>query len=61
MPTIEISEEAYDLLKIEAETNTELMAKSPSEWFLTDIAKIADTILRRELDSHTRRDHEMQF
>lgn len=61
MPTIEISDEAYALLKAEAEKNAELMAQSPGEWFLVDIADIADTILRGELDPNTCPDGDYSF
>lgn len=61
MPTIEISEEAYALLKAEAEKNAELMAQSPGEWFLAKVEDIADNILRRELDPETRQNANVLF
>ncbi|ODT48577.1 MAG: hypothetical protein BGO80_00110 [Devosia sp. 63-57] len=56
VPTIEVSEKAYEFLKAEAERNKLLMGKSPGEWFLVDLNEIADTILRRELDPNLRDD-----
>jgi len=58
MPVIEISDEAYALLKAESERNSALMTKSAGEWFRCEIDEIADTILRRELDPNTRRDED---